>query len=318
MNNKMKVLIVCSGNSQSGNNFKFEIDQAFIFDQMEALKKFNIEFDIFLISGKGIKGYLIGLKKLKKKLKNTHYDLIHAHNGLIALVANLQMKIPVVATFHGSDINNKSTRLISNIACLLSKSRIFVSSKLYSKLFIKPSKNYEIIPCGVDFDIFYPVKKEESRQKINFSLNSINILFGSAFNNPVKNFTLAKKSINPLIQKINIVELKNKSREEVAVLLNACDLLLLTSFSEGSPQVIKEAMACNCPIVSTDVGDVVSVIENTENCYISSYDSSDITDKISLVLQSNKRSNGREKIANLDNKLIAKRIINLYNLVIRN
>ena len=79
--------------------------------------------------------------------------------------------------------------------------------------------------------------------------------------------------------------------------------MILTSFSEGSPQIIKESMACNCPIVSTDVGDVRDVIGETEGCYICSYDPKDVADKIKLALtysEEKGRTNGRKRIIELD------------------
>ena len=95
---------------------------------------------------------------------------------------------------------------------------------------------------------------------------------------------------------------------------NAADVLLLTSLSEGSPNIIKEAMACNCPIVSTDVGDVKENIYNTEGCFISSYDPSDIANKIQKASNYGKsRTNGRENITHLNNNIVAKQILNIYN-----
>ncbi len=99
-------------------------------------------------------------------------------------------------------------------------------------------------------------------------------------------------------------------------MLNASNLLLLTSFSEGSPQIIKEAMACNCPIVATDVGDIKEVIGNTEGCYITSFNPDDVAAKIKLALDFNKRTNGREKIKPFDNELIAKKIYKIYTRII--
>ena len=99
--------------------------------------------------------------------------------------------------------------------------------------------------------------------------------------------------------------------------LNAADALVLTSLWEGSPNVIKEAMACNLPIVSTDVGDVKEVIGDTEGCYITSYEPSDVAGKIKLALDFGKRTNGREKIKHLEINTIAKRIIDVYNEVLQ-
>jgi len=121
------------------------------------------------------------------------------------------------------------------------------------------------------------------------------------------------------ISDTELLELKGYNRNQVSLLMNACDVILITSFSEGSPQVIKEAMACNLPIVSTDVGDVKEVIGNTEGCYITSFDPKDVAEKIKMALDFDKRTNGRERIKKLglDSESIAMEIIKLYKNVIQ-
>ncbi len=98
--------------------------------------------------------------------------------------------------------------------------------------------------------------------------------------------------------------------------MNACDVLVMTSIHEGSPMIIKEAMACNLPIVSVDVGDVKEVIGKTKNCFVTSRDPREIADKVVQVLRSNKRSDGRENIRHLKIQTIAERIINVYKEVL--
>lgn len=120
-------------------------------------------------------------------------------------------------------------------------------------------------------------------------------MFAGAFDNWVKNSKLAIESVMN-ISDTELLELKGYNRNQVSLLMNACDVILITSFSEGSPQVIKEAMACNLPIVSTDVGDVKEVIGNTEGCYITSFDPKDVAEKIKMALDFGKRTNGRENI----------------------
>ena len=104
------------------------------------------------------------------------------------------------------------------------------------------------------------------------------------------------------------------SREKVAVLLSASDLMLLPSLSEGSPQIVKEAMACNCPIVATDVGDIKEILGDTEGCYITKFDPIDLAEKITLALNFGKRTNGRVRMENYDNKVIADKIFNIYKV----
>ncbi|MFO7526785.1 MAG: glycosyltransferase, partial [Ignavibacteriaceae bacterium] len=177
-------------------------------------------------------------------------------------------------------------------------------------------KNNAVIPCGLNFDIFYPMSKNSAREKSGLDKDNRYALFSSRFENKVKNYSLAKKALEKIDPKIELIELKDKTREEVNLLLNACDLFLLTSTSEGSPQIIKEAMACNCPIVATDVGDIKRVISETDGCYLTSFEPEDVTEKIKLALVFNGRTNGREKIKHFDNILIAEKIIEIYRTVI--
>ena len=98
--------------------------------------------------------------------------------------------------------------------------------------------------------------------------------------------------------------------------MNACNVLLVTSFNESGPLVVKEAMACNLSIVSTKVGDVQEVISDTEGCYLVSYKPKDVAEKIKMALDFGKRTNSREKIKNYEITLIAERIKNIYYKII--
>jgi len=106
------------------------------------------------------------------------------------------------------------------------------------------------------------------------------------------------------------------AHHKVPTFLNACDVLVVTSYNEGSPNVIKEAMACNCPIVSTDVGDVKEIIGNTSGCYVCSFKPKNLSDSIKLSLDFGKRTNGRNKVAHLEESQVAKRITDVYRRVV--
>lgn len=301
----MKVLIVISGNKNSISPF--------VLEQVKAINDLNVETNYFFIRGKGFYGYLRNFTDLRKKVNKYQPDLIHAHFGLSALLANLQRKIPVVNTFHGSDINDIKNRKYSKIAALFANQNIFVDQKMLHAL---PIKDANVIPCGVDLNIFQPMKKSQARKQMGLGNDKILILFSSSFSNYIKNYPLAKKAISIIKDKnIKLFELKGYKREEVVTLMNAVDIALLTSFSEGSPQFIKESMACNIPIVSTDVGDINELIGRTEGCFITSNQPDDVANKIKDALAFGKRTNGRKKIIDLelDSQSIAKRVINVYN-----
>ena len=280
----MKVLICASGNAGQLSPF--------VQEQAESLKILGIQIDYFLISGKGILGYLKYYSSFMKMIKDKKYDLVHAHYGLSGLLATLQKKTPVIVTFHGSDVNIKKNLPFSLLASRLSRNNIFVHSSLARRLKVS-GKNIHIIPCGVNLDIFSPMEKIIARDKLGWRRNKNYVLFSSRFDNPVKNAALAKSALESLDFEIELVELKGYTKQEVCILMNAADLLLVTSFSETGPIVVKEALACNSPIISTNVGDVKSITKKIDNCFVTSHDPIEIGEKIKIIFTSGLRSNGR-------------------------
>lgn len=303
----MKILIVCSKNSGK--------IAPFITEQVNALSEQGIKTDYFTIEQKGWKGYLNSRTLLLRKIKEFQPDIIHAHYGLSGLLANTQRKIPVITTYHGSDINDNTVFRFSKVSIILSAHNIFVSQKNIDKARVK--KKISLIPCGVNTAFFYPQDKKACRAKLNLDTDKKYVLFAGAFDNNVKNPFLAKSAVSKL-DNVELLELKGYSREEVVWLINAVDVCLMTSHTEGSPQFIKEAMACNCPIVSVNVGDVEEIIDDTPHCYIvSSYQAEEIAERILLVLQSTERTNGREKMmkSDLDINSVANKIITIYKSI---
>ena len=303
----MKILIICSKNSGR--------IAPFITDQVEALQKAGVVCDYFTVEGKGVKGYLRNYTPMMRKIREFQPDIIHAHYGLSGLLANLQRKVPVVTTYHGSDINNPKVLRYSKVSIILSAWNIFVSNKNIQLAGVK--RKFSLIPCGVDTDIFKLVERKSIREKPGFRDSDRIVLFAGAFDNPVKNPELALEAVGK-VPDARLMEMKGYSRVQVAELMNAADVCLMTSHSEGSPQFIKEAMACGCPIVSVDVGDVKEVIEGVEGCYIVERNAEDIAEKLKLVFEKNKRTNGREKLIKmgLDSESVAKKIITIYNEVL--
>jgi teichuronic acid biosynthesis glycosyltransferase TuaC len=271
----MRILIVASGNTKAVSPF--------IIEQVESLKKIDIHIEYFLIKGKGWTGYLKSLSKLKKKIKNKNFNLIHAHYGLSGLLATLQRRIPVIITFHGSDININKNYKWSFIASRLSSKNIFVHKDQPKKLKVMLNEK-DIIPCGINLKIFQPKDKVALRKKLDWDQKKVYILFSSSFDKPVKNVNLAYKSTQN-IKNSELIELKNYTKIELSNLMNAADLLLVTSFSETGPLIVKEAIACNCPVVSTDVGDVKEIIVKRKNSFVTSYNPKEIEAVIKKVIK---------------------------------
>jgi glycosyltransferase involved in cell wall biosynthesis len=302
----MKILIVASYNK---NRFA-----PFIVEQAEALKQVGCEVEYFGVVGKGIKGYLSAFTALRKKIKTYKPDVIHAHYGLSGLLANVQRTVPVVTTYHGSDINVSQVLRFSKIAMRLSQWNIFVSQRNVN--IAKLKKKYILLPCGVNIPNYVEEDIYAVKQQLNWKPNKRYILFAGAFDNRVKNAKLAQDSVS-LIEDAELIELKGYTREQVTALLYASDAFLMTSFTEGSPQVIKEAMACGCPIVSVDVGDVAEGIAGLEGCYIAERSPYDIAERLNKVFSFNSRTKGRERIIELGltNDLVAKKLVEIYKQI---
>ncbi len=309
----MRVLIVCSGNRGEASPF--------VQEQMEQLRNEGCVVQLYLIIGKGWFGYLRNLKGLSREIGKFNPDLIHAHSGMSVLLASLQRRIPVVATFHGSDINIPKLRRFSKLAMMLSRSHIVVSTEMKRAL---KDERVHVIPCAVDTSVFYPTDFAAERKKLGWKDEDRYILFSSSFSNTVKNAPLAQEAITALNSRnIQLVELKGKTRREVAHLLNACDAALMTSFTEGSPQFIKEAMACATPVVSTRVGDVPELCENLTGHFLVEYTKDSVAQGIRRAMEfrdAEKQTKGPEVVRKfgLTPHQIARRIMDVYSEALKN
>ena len=311
----MKVLIVSSNNHGQISSF--------VKQEVNSLENLGIAIEYFLIRGKGVTGYLGNYLKLQRRIKEFKPVLIHAHYGLSGLLAVLQCRIPVITTFHGSDVNNPKIRLLSKIVFNKSAWSIFVTEKL-AKL-LKAKYDYSILPCGTDLGVFYPIDQSVAREKMGFTLDEKIVLFSGSFTNKVKNYPLANSAIKQLNgsvsgnKNVKLIELKGYSREEVNLLLNSCNLALLTSFSEGSPNFIREAMASNRPVVSTDVGDVRLITEGIPGCFIAQDNPVDLADKISLAFKIKHSTGARQRLIDrgLEIRETSQKIIQLYEQVLQ-
>jgi glycosyltransferase involved in cell wall biosynthesis len=216
----------------------------------------------------------------------------------------------------GSDVyDSRFFRWISILMHFLKWKATIVKSEAMKK-HLKLKDAY-IIPNGVDTDQFFPINQIEAREKIGWDQH-IYILFGSNPERKEKNYELAEKACRLLnLTGVKLVPLINISHDDIPKYLNACDVLLLTSFYEGSPNIVKEAMACNCPVVTTDVGDVRMILGQTEGCFISGYEPENVAEKIALAVKHRNRNHfteGRKQLINLglDSNTVSRRILDIY------
>lgn len=308
----MKILFV------SRRDHKFGINPI-VKAQGESLKNNGVELEYFSVKGKGLNGYIKSIFRLRKYLKSKSFDLVHSHFVLSSIVATLSNPNRLVVSLMGSDVYGSSFwKFLINLFNKRWDALIVKSEKMKQ---ILGSPDIYIIPNGVDLEKFYPIDKHTAKDKLGWNYKKY-ILVTSSSDSPEKNYELAKEAVEILNDlDAELVTLKHIPHDSIVYYLNASDVLLITSKYEGSPNIIKEAMACNCQIVSTDVGDVKWVIGDTDGCYLTTFDPEDVAEKIKMALHFSEkvgRTIGRDRIIELklDSETVAKKIITIYNTVL--
>jgi glycosyltransferase involved in cell wall biosynthesis len=319
----MRVLFVSSGKKNGEPS-------AIVKAQATSLINEGVSVGQFTILKKGIKGYLHEAKRLRRHLKTNKYDIIHAHygfSGIVGLLAKKREKL--VVSFMGDDIvgsNNSDgsvsykSRIIAFVNNLVSwlfyNYNIVKSKEMHKRIY---SRKVDIIPNGVNLSMFYVKEKAAARKELGINLEKKIAIFVSDPERVEKNYKLAKDVINEVKRHVDIelISVYNRPQKDLNNFYNAADLLIMTSYHEGSPNVVKEAMACSCPLVCTDVGDVEWIIYNTKGCLLASYDIASYAEKVFQVLkyaENKNRTNGRERLQsiNLDAKSVAERILDIY------
>ena len=276
-------------------------------------------------------GFYRQLMSLIKLVKRFNPDVIHAHYGTInAFFASFIKTVPLVVSFHGSDLNytkdvnwfrEKLGKRLSRIAAKRAQQIICVSQLLQAKLPLGKEKS-SVIPSGVNTEKFKKLDRSDCKNALKLS-DSKNYLFFNANNPIVKRLDIALETVDLLKDlQVELLPLKGEiDPSEIPVYLNASVAVLLCSDSEGSPMVIKEAMACGLPIVSTDVGDVKSSIAHVENCFIIAQNPALIAEKIRFIIASQmEQTNGLEQIKKLglDHLSVVKKVEAIYYSAIQN
>ena len=307
----MKVLFVASGNKSFGKV------SAFVQSQFDSLQEEGLDMVLFPVVGHGWKGYGKNLRSLRRLIKTEKPDVVHAHYsscGYLASLASLGLKTKTVVSILGSfPRKNKKLKLVRFCIDHVWDATIVKSERTRSQL----DRDLPVIPNGVNLDRFKIIDQEKAREMIGFEKDKKYVIFVSDPSRPEKQFDLAQAAVDQLNdEKVRLVPVYNKPHQEVVTYMCAADALIMTSASEGSPNVIKEAMACNCPIVVTDVGDVRWVTEGVEGTYVSNtFNPEELSGLVRKALDFHARTRGREKIVGLGltSSLVARRLVQVYS-----
>ena len=301
----------------------------FLVRDVDLLRKHNLIVDVLhFTGGKNPYNYLRATLQVMKKLRLVKYNVVHAQWGQSAIPVFFS-SLPLITTFRGSDlfgITNKNgnytlmgalLKLVSKVVAIRSDYVILVSNRMLP--LVSKKRNVTVLPSGINLNLFSPGSKDEARKKLQIDPIKKVILFGGDINRPDKRYHLARKAKEILDLDLPVELLTAKvDHSEMPIFYRAADVLLMTSKHEGSPNMVKEALACNLPVVSVDVGDVKERINGLPGCFICE---SDNPEEIARALKSsltydNRDFNFRNTVLELNEDILIIKQVDIYKQVI--
>jgi glycosyltransferase involved in cell wall biosynthesis len=301
----------------------------FIKGQVESLVAAGVDVDVIHpAAGPMPRRYAAAAAGVLSAARRGRFDLVHGHYGLWCLPARAQWRLPVVASFLGTDVLGRQQpagvhRWKGGLELSVSHwvahhvDAVIVQSEEMKR--VLAGCEAEVLPYGVDFGLFRPIGRAQARAELGWEPDGCYVLFGNDPGRFEKGFPLAQAAVERLRARGARVELVVASGLEQDLLvryINASNVLLLTSFHEGSPSGVKEVMACNVPVVSTDVGDVSAVIGGTRGCFVCPHDPDALATALQAALRHEGPTTGRADVAHLERSILARRVIAVYERVL--
>lgn len=302
----------------------------FIKRQAEFLQAAGVDIEVFAFRGdRNPYNYAAAWTRLRPRLHRGRYDLVHAQFGQSGLLA-LPKRLPLVVTFRGSDllgIVGDRTGRHTVLGRILQRASRFVARHAdavilvsdHMRQAVRTKAPVHVVPSGLDLDLFRPLPRDVARRQLGMEPGERLILFVGRTHQARKRYTLAQQAVEHLSERLaaKLVVGWGVPHEKVPVYMNACDALVVTSMQEGSPNVVKEALACDLPVVSVDVGDVRERLDGIEGCEVTADEQPEtIAAALERVLRRGTRIDGRAAIQHLDERVLTERVIEIYRSVL--
>ena len=307
----------------------------FVADQVRSLRAAGVEPDVLFVdrATQGRRVYRRLAERVRTSVTTSNPRLVHVmYGGVMAdVVTRVVRDRPVLVTFHGDDLQGNAGNgalgalagrygmLASGRAARRAAGIVVVSPALRDAIGTSvDGSRVWIVPNGVDLARFAPRDRGECQEALGWDPRRAHVLFPAPPTRGEKRFHLAEKAVGVLRRggvEVELHPLDGVPHDEVPTWFNASNAMVLTSLREGSPMVVKEALACNVPVVSVDVGDVRQRLRGIEGCFIASPTARDVSQKLGRALTGPQRIEGRERVADLSLEQVAKKLREIYGVL---
>jgi glycosyltransferase involved in cell wall biosynthesis len=293
--------------------------------QIESLRRLGIAVEVVEIAGPPKAKYVHALSELRRRVAAV--DLVHAHYGYSGWIARAQARKPVVVSFMGDDLLGTPDRagratVPSRIAVRINRwlaravDRVIVKSEEMARI-VSPVRA-AVVPNGVDLDAFRPMDRRQARRTLGWPDDRRYVLLPGDPAIPRKGYALARAALERartrLDQQVDLVPLRGIPPDRVPLVMNACNALLMVSLSEGSPNAVKEAMACDVPVVSVPVGDTPELLADVPGTALCPRDPDALSAALVRTLRGPTACEGRAAIVRrrLDLDSVARTVSSIY------
>lgn len=326
----MRVLVVTSLYLSGHGNW--------VAEQVRSLRDLGLHVDVLFFDTKRSRlNYVLSIPAIVRALRSRQYDILHTHHTytfLDVLIARALARIwvPIVLTNHEAEILDRDGRTLSwhpssrlrnwlgvkRYAARRADSVIFVAHNLATVMgFDGP---YAVIPCGIDLGKYRPLDRNWCRKRLGIPEDAMVIFFPANPRNQRKRFSMAQEALTLVRREVDgalMLTGGGITADDMPYYYNAADVVLQTSYCEASPTIVKEALGCEVPVVSTDTGDSREVIDGVEWCAICEEDAHQLARHL-LAARGRRSRNGRQRLLDRELNLsqVAKRVVDVYEQVL--
>ena len=300
----------------------------FVRRQVESLRAAGLRCDVLYLRGwASPRAYLSGALRLAlgSVTWRGRYRLVHAHAAESGFAARCHIGTPVLVSYVGDDVlgDRDARGMLTADARLRTRfvrrhSQLFTATITKSRVMeqalpARTRRKNHVVPNGVDRELFSPRPKEKARAELGWGDEPVALFAATKPYGPAKRLGLAQAACDAAGVRLHVAADVDPST--MPILMSASDCLIVTSAVEGSPNTVKEALTCNLPVIATAVGDIPERLAGVEPSWLCIPTEEAFSEALQVCMASSRRSNGRAAAADLDERKVAKRLLEIYDEV---